>query len=1022
MNYVDDIRRDREDLARVLDKHAGIKAIVEDFYPDRAHFIYELLQNAEDAQATEATFILQHNRLIFEHNGRSFDEADVRAITDIGAGTKSGTEDKIGRFGVGFKAVFLYTESPRIWSPEVSFEITQLVLPSSIPSESGLGTITRFEFPFNNPKKPVKEAYCEVETGLNSLAATTLLFLTHLQLLSWQVDGQLRQDIRRIENGRNHVAIERRSGDALVTESHFLRFMRPAVGLEKQHVSIAFELESLSDETTTSRSQSLAKRFRIAPASPGTVAVFFPAEKEASGLRFHLHAPFVPELSRASIKDTPANEPLFDQIAALTAASLHTIRDLGLLTRDLLSVLPNPQDLVPECYTCIQTRVVDEMNHNPLTPTQAGGHAPATHLLQAKASLKDLLSDTDLVRLLGEDNGPLTWAVGAQQRNSSQDRFLNSLAIQSWDVDALVDKLSNGLDRNGWEAPDQTLLNWLAEKPDDWLQRFYAFLYRELEPDVGFDDLYECFLVRTTDGKYAVGSECFFSNEELDLADGIIQAAVGTYKSGKNRREQEAARNFLEAIGVSEIGESDEIEAVLNLRYSEDADIPDESTYQKDLLRFIEFAESNPSEAKWLFRDFYIFHTNDDDRATPSDFYLDSPFRDTGLKVYFEALGAEAAEASLADSYATLEISPEKVGDFAALVGARVRLEIADTSVRNNPDALYLWRVPGQRYTSPIDRDYLIPGLERLMETPSLALSRLLWNTMCALGPFSRYLVATYQKNEANGPRTAHSQLVHRLRNGSWVPQGKGTYVRPRDASSELLPPGFPFDQGDRWLELVEFGKTAREQTASRRERQELAKQLGFADEATLDAAKWFADLPLDERQRLRSNYEQQHVDELPEQASRNPEQRSRKVMDQAQMAPGRETEIRNRSVAIGYEAVKQEAEQYLRQQYTRNGVMICQACKHALPFKLDDGHYYVEKVEFVPGLEKRHYQNYIALCPNHAAMFQHANSSRNELRTQIVQAPTTGISVILAQVETRLHFTEMHLTDLQALLEAGAQ
>lgn len=38
--------------------------IFEDFYPDRAHFVYELLQNAEDAGATEVlgrlNFQVQH--------------------------------------------------------------------------------------------------------------------------------------------------------------------------------------------------------------------------------------------------------------------------------------------------------------------------------------------------------------------------------------------------------------------------------------------------------------------------------------------------------------------------------------------------------------------------------------------------------------------------------------------------------------------------------------------------------------------------------------------------------------------------------------------------------------------------------------------------------------------------------------------------------------------------------------------------------------------------------------------------
>jgi len=46
MNFIDEVRGEREDLARVLKKHLGIRKIVEELYPDNAHFIYELLQNA----------------------------------------------------------------------------------------------------------------------------------------------------------------------------------------------------------------------------------------------------------------------------------------------------------------------------------------------------------------------------------------------------------------------------------------------------------------------------------------------------------------------------------------------------------------------------------------------------------------------------------------------------------------------------------------------------------------------------------------------------------------------------------------------------------------------------------------------------------------------------------------------------------------------------------------------------------------------------------------------------------------
>ena len=49
-------------------------------YTDRTHFIFELIQNAEDAGATAIHFNLFNDRLEVVHNGRPFDELDVRGI------------------------------------------------------------------------------------------------------------------------------------------------------------------------------------------------------------------------------------------------------------------------------------------------------------------------------------------------------------------------------------------------------------------------------------------------------------------------------------------------------------------------------------------------------------------------------------------------------------------------------------------------------------------------------------------------------------------------------------------------------------------------------------------------------------------------------------------------------------------------------------------------------------------------------------------------------------------------------
>ena len=58
-------------------------------YTDRTHFIFELLQNAEDAGATELVFNLHDDRLEVRHNGRAFTEADVRGICGIDESTKT---------------------------------------------------------------------------------------------------------------------------------------------------------------------------------------------------------------------------------------------------------------------------------------------------------------------------------------------------------------------------------------------------------------------------------------------------------------------------------------------------------------------------------------------------------------------------------------------------------------------------------------------------------------------------------------------------------------------------------------------------------------------------------------------------------------------------------------------------------------------------------------------------------------------------------------------------------------------
>lgn len=1027
MSVIQEARREREDLARVLKKHTGIRRIVEDLYPDSAHFIYELLQNAEDTGATEAHFTLSRKSLVFEHNGRPFDRDDILAITDIGEGTKAGDDDKIGRFGVGFKAVFAYSETPLIWSPTFSFKISDLVLPSELDPWPDLGGKTRFDFPFNNSKKPPDNAFAEIEAGLNELAETTLLFLSHLESISWRIDRAAAGEVLRLKHAAKHFEVLKQIGGETTTSSHFLKFDQPVEGLEKQRVAVAFALDFLPSVKQFESTKPLAKQLKIVPATPSRVAVFFPAEKETSGLRFHLHAPFVPELSRASIKETPANQPLFDQLAKLTAAALHQIRDLDLLTAELLGVLPNPQDPVPARYERIRAAIVEEMNTQPLTPTHARSHAPAKHLLQAKLSLKDLLSVEDIELLVDYDKVPPLWAIAAAQKSSNADRFLSGLAITEWDIEEFVElvteKTSEGTRYISSPPyvvsdPDRAFMTWLSNKPVEWHQKLYSLLYAELSPSGGYRRLKGLRIIRLSDGRYSIGSKCFFPSDGVEHDEVLPRVDAGVYTSGKSKTQQQNAKKLLEEIGVREVGEAEQVEAILKQRYTKEAEIPDDKTYWSDLKRFIALIEKEPEKAR-VFAPYFIFDCKGDQWCQPSDAFLDQPYLDTGLRAYHEALGDDAERFSLADRYQHCGIAVKRLVKFAEALGAQTRLEISEAPCNLNPQWSYLHSVGGDRHTSPIDQDYVISHLKELLSKPSVALSKLIWRTMSSLSQNPNYLQATYRRNRSWGSHSVDSQLVHHLRAASWVPQGNGSFVRPPEASRDLLPDGFPFDHGWRWLKAIHFGNDVAKRSEEQRQKQAVAKELGFADNESLERAQRFAALPPDEQERILAELECIKAPELPSHEPANPERRAERVGIQAAGAPERLTEERTRSVSIGREEVKQEAAQYLRQQYTNNdGEMICQVCKAPLPFKLDDGSEYFEKVEFLTDLKKRHYQNYLALCPNHAAMFQHANGSRDLMREMFIDLNDNELDVVLAQQDTTIYFTKTHIADLKTVVE----
>jgi len=1018
MSFLTELHAKRAKLAEVLaDDDNGILEIVSELYPDNAHFIYELLQNAEDAHATEVSFALEDKRLTVEHDGRPFNEKDIEAITTIGKGTKKKGDDKIGRFGIGFKAVFAYTEKPYIYSDKYAFCIENKVQPVEVTHKTNLGKLTYFEFPFNSDKKTPVVARSEIQRGLEELDQTTLLFLSHIRFIRWRTKDEYGAIYREDYPG-NRIEILKEVNGQKTESFSYLRFSESVKGLDNQQVAIAFELERLN------YAEVKKEGFKVVPAE-GTVSIFFPARKETSKLKFHLHAPFVPELSRASIKETAANEPLYDQLTALAVKSLYNLRDLGLLTKEFVEkVMPIRDDNLPMHYAPILDAIVYEMKEQPLVPIDDdAGHAAAKHLLQARTQFKSLITKEDLNVLVEWKDQPPDWAMG-RERGYRGDKFLKELEIPFWDMGEMLE--------DHFRVMTDSIRNWMDGKDAMWHQYLYSNLHFDEFKDVGsYPFIRDIEIVRTHSGNYVKGSDAYFcdgdkiTDKSIDFVDPKI--LIG----GRGQKHQERARQFLESIGVSKVGSKDRIELILARNYAcGSPQVNDDLYADHHLRRFMNFVENTPEDAD-LFNDYFVIRVGRAKWARPCDVYIDSPYQATGLSEYMRLLPKEDQKFAIHKFYddrrKTLE--RHRILNFFIKLGMQCYLKPERIDCQGNPHWDYLRSVPGDREYSPINEDWQIPRLEQFLEQPNTVKSMLLWNTLNDLeNRFEHsHLKARSQKSRRHGCHEADSQLVCMIKQLSWIPQTDGRFVSPDKASYALLPKGFDVISETKWLEAVGFGKEEYNRSEDVLKKREACKCLGL-DGSLAELVQEISSLfETEELKRLIEDQKRKKDTSFPRHSPHDPERRSDRIFENATQAAARHHEIRPRSVAkTGDEKVS--ARQYLKDQYTNShNVMFCQICNAPLPFKLENGEYHFEAQPLLEELrDKLFSENFLALCPNHAAMFDLVNGSKQLLLSLVKELNWSEendyIKIILAGEHLCIRFTETHLRDLQDVIAAHDQ
>lgn len=347
------LHNNRLEANKVFNQRAfrGIKPNVVDKYAETAHFVYELLQNADDANATEVTIILKKDSLFFKHNGtKHFDitaeddecVGDINSITGIGNSSKENTQ-KIGKFGVGFKAVFQYTDTPEIFDEPFKFKIEDLIVPTLIEydyPERNPGE-TLFVLPFRNPEK----AFNEIKKRLEVLK-NPVLFLRNLKKIIWKIDSDKEQ---KIETEYSKTLLERKTLDNITLEKYLLNnaSKTDCIFLFSRDIKITMkgDIESIFPIYVGFYYDENKKT--LITDNIHEIYCFFPT-KETFKTCFITHAPFLLTENRQNIKqDESVNVDLLELLSELATDAVIALRDYGKGNGTLL-INENIVDIIPQ--------------------------------------------------------------------------------------------------------------------------------------------------------------------------------------------------------------------------------------------------------------------------------------------------------------------------------------------------------------------------------------------------------------------------------------------------------------------------------------------------------------------------------------------------------------------------------------------------------------------------------------------------------------------------------------------------
>ena len=364
-----------------------------EIYTDPTHFVYELLQNAEDAEAGKIAFCLAGDTLTVTHDGKAFSREDIMSITTTGTTSKTDL-NAIGKFGVGFKSVFAVTDAPEIHSGDFCFRIENFIVPRPMSSPAAYSTAsqTTIRLPLKNGGDGLRE---QIKKAISGFGATAIIFLKNIKVLNWECKQSGESDFceksEHLEQCGNNISAGvtkfRNKKSENCGEYFFLR-RHEELGGKLLYLAAACRMQNGG-----------IVKMKIAP----RLSVYFPVEHVNPGLSFMLHVPYRTTPARETCDFGDADNKMLTEMAAgFIADALPILRDKGKLTPNCINdVLPwtSPWGSVSyhEIYRAIAGKVKEEFMSDKLLPTLCGKYAAAQDVIATDKYMPQIVIGADCV-------------------------------------------------------------------------------------------------------------------------------------------------------------------------------------------------------------------------------------------------------------------------------------------------------------------------------------------------------------------------------------------------------------------------------------------------------------------------------------------------------------------------------------------------------------------------------------------------------------------------------------------------